>query len=731
MAETDHKKRMLIDAAHPEEKRIAIIKDDVLEEFDCEVRAKRQLKGNIYLAQVIRVEPSLQAAFLEFGGNKHGFLAFNEIHPDYYQIPVEDQQKLLDSLSETSEDEANKEIPKEEKGEGQEDVEETPTIKLKPKAIKPYKIQEVIKRRQVMLVCVVKDERIIRGSRDRRAGKGAALSTYISLPGRYGVLMPNTPQGGGVSRKIADLKDRKRLREITESLEIPKNMGLIIRTAGMGRTKLEIKRDYEYLMRVWENIKDLTLQSKAPQLIYESGDLVTRAIRDFYTREIDEVLVEGEEGYKKAKQLMRMMMPSHSKRVQSYKDTHIPLYQKYNVEEKIDSIHDATVHLPSGGSIVFSQTEALVAIDVNSGRSTKERNIEETALKTNFEAATEIARQLCLRDLSGLIVVDFIDMDGSKMIQKDGQRVSKHNLLVERRLKEAMANDRARTQIGTISQFGLLEMSRQRLRLSFAEVSSTQCHYCRGTGIVRSVESSVLRVLRALEKEGIEGTSTEITLYVPDGVALYILNHKREAISALEKLYNMRIWIMQDPGLVPPDFRMSHVRRQTITSEEQEKNKGKQTAEEGVETSPEPTSTEGEEEKEIKKSPSRNRRRRRKRAAASTDKEQPALESQEGGSPPSESGTQDTVPEQEGGQHKKDPVQDTNPPSDKGEAPARKNGHRRRRSRSRPPREKTETTETNVVSLAPNPSHESATEQGEGTSDKGDKKGWWQRLLES
>src|SRR5579883_217210 len=467
-------KRMLIDAAHPEETRVAVLKGNRLEDFDFETATKKQLKGNIYLAKVTRVEPSLQAAFVDYGGNRHGFLAFNEIHPDYYRIPVADREALLEqerALAERSPEGANGG----ERGEGEEletiggdDIEEVPARRVRPP--RPYKIQEVTKRRQIMLVQVVKEE---------RGNKGAALTTYLSLAGRYCVLMPNTPRGGGISRKITNLKDRRRLKSILEEFEIPEGMSVIVRTAGMERSKAEIKRDLEYLMRLWDEIRTVTLQSTAPALIYEEASLIKRSIRDLYDRDIDEIQVEGEEGYRAAKEFMRMLTPSHAKRVHLYKDDLIPLFHRYQVESQIDGIHSPVVHLKSGGYIVITPTEALVSIDVNSGRATKERNIEETALRTNLEAAEEISRQVRLRDLAGLIVIDFIDMEESR-----------NNAAVERRLKEAMRSDRARIQIGRISAFGLLELSRQRLRPSLVEATMEMCTHCGGTGWVRSIEST-------------------------------------------------------------------------------------------------------------------------------------------------------------------------------------------------------------------------------------------------
>jgi ribonuclease E len=702
-------KRMLIDATHPEETRVAVVDGRRLEEFDVEVASKKLLKGNIYLAKITRVEPSLQAAFVEYGGNRHGFLAFSEIHPDYYRIPVEDREALLaeqaalareeeeqeeaaerrrhrrptrgarpaaaeaeeeaqdeeafpeDAAEEASGPEEAGEEPSAEDsmaaeasgeetstghvsanpaddlatGAGEPPAEPTaaeapegpadgreasgevvplrvtgggenrlsgdlfegspqgepellpnlpaeippapsetnaavdeapahhPVIEDAPVQAQPletiggdeaeepsqrrprpisrrYKIQDVIKRRQIILVQVTKEE---------RGNKGAALTTYLSLAGRYCVLMPNTDRGGGVSRKITNAGDRKRLKSIIDDLELPAGMAVIVRTAGSERSKPEVKRDFEYLLRLWDEIRELTLRSSAPALIYEEANLIKRAIRDLYTRDIEDIQVEGDEAYRAAKSFMRMLMPSHAKRVQQYKDPTMPLFTRYQIESQLDAIHNPTVQLRSGGYIVINQTEALVAIDVNSGRATRERNIEETALKTNLEAADEIARQLRLRDLAGLIVIDFIDMDEQR-----------HNGQVERRLKEAMRNDRARIQLGRISPFGLLELSRQRLRPSLFEASTEVCRYCRGTGHVRSTESTALHVLRSIEEEGARQKSAAITVSVPGQVALFILNHKRQSLAELEARQALRIYLAADDSLVPPDFRIERIK---------------------------------------------------------------------------------------------------------------------------------------------------------------------------
>ncbi len=534
-------KRMLIDASHPEESRVAILDNDRLEEFDFETTTKKQLKSNIYLAKVIRIEPSLQAAFVEFGGNRHGFLAFNEIHPDYYRVPVEDREALINRREKDPEfsfDETTEEAPANAEVEtlGGEGVEE---IQPRPQRSRPsrhYKIQEVIARRQIMLVQVVKEE---------RGGKGAALTTYLSLAGRYCVLMPNAAKGGGISRKITSAADRKRLREIIESINLPDTMSLIVRTAGMARNKVEIKKDSDYLMRLWNDIREKTLNSVAPCLIYEESDLIKRAIRDYYTRDISDIWIEGEDGFKEAQDFIRKLMPSHIKKIKLYADETIPLFHRYGVERQIDAMHNPIVQLRSGGSIVFGTTEALVAIDVNSGRATRERHIEETAFKTNLEAAEEVARQLRLRDLAGLVVIDFIDMEESRNVET-----------VERRLKDSMRHDRARVQVGRISPFGLLELSRQRLRPNIIESTSLPCQACRGSGMIRSVESSSLHLLRAIEEEAIQQKTPEINAYVPTPIALYILNQKRKMIQQIETRWGVSVTVSQDDTLIPPDYRL-------------------------------------------------------------------------------------------------------------------------------------------------------------------------------
>jgi ribonuclease E len=647
--------KMLIDASHPEETRVVVVRGQKVEEFDFESANRKQLRGNIYLAKVTRVEPSLQAAFVEYGGNRHGFLAFSEIHPDYYQIPVADRQALLEAEAEAQredeheeerrsnrrrrrtsqrrtendetvvsteagseesaqaasegeaagdaetvrsadgtaiseatnasapstegatvdegaeedaieaiegsattaapdgpednddtasrnggEDDADEESDDEDSEDdhdveeheiveqlgGDDAIEDLPQRRRTPR--KQYKIQEVIKRRQILLVQVVKEE---------RGNKGAALTTYLSLAGRYSVLMPNTGRGGGISRKITNAADRKRLKEIAQELEVPEGMGIILRTAGASRTKPEIKRDYEYLMRLWESVRELTLSSAAPALVYEEGSLIKRAIRDLYNKDIDDVLVSGDEGYREAKDFMRMLMPSHSKLVQPYRDPQ-PLFAKFGVESQLDAMFSNVVTLKSGGYLVINPTEALVSIDVNSGRSTREHNIEDTALRTNLEASEEIARQLRLRDLAGLVVIDFIDMEEKR-----------NNRAVEKKLNECLKNDRARIQVGRISPFGLLEMSRQRIRTGVLESSSIPCPHCAGTGFVRSTPSVALQVLRSIEETLIKNASYNLIVRTRMEAAFYILNQKRIHLRDLESRFGVAVSILADDSL--------------------------------------------------------------------------------------------------------------------------------------------------------------------------------------
>ncbi len=577
--------KMLIDATHREETRVVVVRGQRIEEFDYESAHRKQLKGNIYLAKVTRVEPSLQAAFVDYGGNRHGFLAFSEIHPDYYQIPVADREALINEEreaqkargdddnydAETAED-RNGDDGSQDAGEvvaaayeddsdgdngdngddngdgaienveedqetrqvdqvGAEDAMEEVPHRRYPRR-RSYKIQEVIKRRQVLLVQVVKEE---------RGTKGAALTTYLSLAGRYCVLMPNTARGGGISRKITDAGDRRRLKDVARDIEIPEGMGLIVRTAGAQRTKAEIKRDYDYLTRLWENVRDLTLKSTAPALVYEEGNLIKRAIRDLYTKEVDEVLVEGDDGYREAKEFMKMLMPSHARNVKPYKDTR-PLFARSLVEGQLDALFSPVVTLPSGGYLVLNQTEALVSIDINSGKSTREHSIEDTALRTNLEAADEIARQLRLRDLAGLIVIDFIDMEEKR-----------NNRAVERRVKESLKHDRARIQVGRISHFGLLEMSRQRLRQGMLEGSTRPCPHCEGTGRIRSIASCALAVLREIEESLTRRKAEALTVKCHPEVAFYILNEKREHLLGLENGFVASIYLQAEEEMKSAD----------------------------------------------------------------------------------------------------------------------------------------------------------------------------------
>nr|PZN86496.1 MAG: ribonuclease E [Pseudomonadota bacterium] len=721
--------KMLIDATHPEETRVVVLKGGRVEEFDYESAARKLLRGNIYLAKITRVEPSLQAAFVDYGGNRHGFLAFNEIHPDYYQIPVADRQALLeeeaaaeaeeeaaadreaeqqedhreeaedgdeiDRLEEraidvteflppepeapasleqsetappeecaaedtaaqtvaesaqpderltetvpegaaenghaaeavaertTAPDEEAGDLPDApkaiglvedvgveevegdgENGNGNGEVEQLENIGAEDaleevpsrprRRLRSYKIQEVIKRRQIVLVQVVKEE---------RGSKGAALTTYLSLAGRYTVLMPNTARGGGISRKITNIQDRKRLKAIAAELDVPEGMGLIIRTAGASRTKQEIKRDFEYLLRLWESVRELTLRSTAPTLVYEEGNLIKRAIRDLYTKDIDEIIVAGEAAYKEARDFMRMLMPSHVKNVVLYQDPE-PLFSRYQVERQLAAMFSPYVHLKSGGYLVINQTEALVAIDVNSGKATREFSIEETALQTNLEAADEIARQLRLRDLAGLIVIDFIDMEEKR-----------NNRAVERRLKEALRNDRARIQVGRISHFGLLEMSRQRLRSGVLEGSTTPCPHCQGTGIIRSTESVALAVIRAMEDALMSGPPSPIVAKTTVPVALYILNNKRAYINEMESRYGVSITVEASDKVQGANFLIEKAPRATTNGQRQPERSpvSLDWGFQGVEEEAEETGHEEEQARAEEVETRRSRRRRRRR----------------------------------------------------------------------------------------------------------------------
>lgn len=625
-------KRMLVDATHPEETRVAIVDGNWLDDFDFERASRKQLKGNIYLAKVIRVEPSLQAAFVEYGGNRHGFLPFSEIHPDYFRIPVADRphdeplpEDSEDSVNDEAEDTAVSAAELADYAEEQSaaeaidqqpfagdiahpgDTSPQPASETEPaslpayaetaapmasfpvehdashdlglitdfgNAIVPssplpmnaeaapsvetlggeaaeeeqrparqprprYKIQEVVKRRQVMLVQVVKEE---------RGNKGAALTTFLSLAGRYCVLMPNTDHGGGVSRKITSHQDRRRMKEILDQLEIPEGMAVILRTAGMEQEPAEIQRDLEYLLRLWNNIREETLQSTAPALIYEEANLIKRSLRDMSARDLDDILVAGQKGYQTAVDFMRTIMPDQLEKVKAYEDP-VPLFFRYGIEKQIDQLYNPVVQLRSGGYIVINPTEALVSIDVNSGRATRERHIESTALKTNLEAAEEVARQLRLRDLAGLVVIDFIDMEDAR-----------NNAAVERRLKEAMRSDRARLQIGRISPFGLMELSRQRLHPSLTEINFEKCPHCAGLGLVRSIDSAAISILRVIEEEGIRNSGAELALRIPTKVALYLLNQKRSALADIERRYNLQVFLHSDDTLVAPDYKLERVR---------------------------------------------------------------------------------------------------------------------------------------------------------------------------
>ena len=656
-------KRMLIDATHAEETRVAIVDNNILADFDYESTVRKQMKGSIYLAKVTRVEPSLQAAFVNFGGNRHGFLPFSEIHPDYFRIPVADrdafiaaQKEELDKHDELSrhtddvEDEDEKAEDDAEDDEDEDDEEDVVEVGGDDKPakdgvaedvvddddeingnVKPddeddgpngnvvedepdeddnvgnsrnnnrkrgnrggrgrngrhnnnrggrgrrsnarsrrvemvggegvdsdvpfrfnlrrnYKIQEVVKRGQIMLVQVSKEE---------RGNKGAAVTTYLSLPGRYCVLMPNSPRAGGVSRKISNYKDRKRMKEVLDGLEIPDGKSVILRTAGVQRTKAEIKRDFDYLLRLWDNIVELTKKSYAPEVVYEEGNLIKRSIRDLYAKEIEEIQVSGEEGYKAARDFMKMLIPSHVKRVKEFKSDKQPLFHHYKVEKQISDIGEPTVTLKSGGYLVINPTEALVSVDVNSGKATKERHIEETALKTNLDAAEEVARQLRLRDLGGLVVIDFIDMEDRR-----------NNRKVENRLRDALSNDRARIQIGRISSFGLLELSRQRLNPSLTEAMFKQCPHCLGVGYIRTDDAAAIRALRALEEEGIKGTAAQLSLTVPNDVAVYILNNKRSMLADIEARYGFKVHISSDDEMHAGDFGIAVLKKKSDDKED-------------------------------------------------------------------------------------------------------------------------------------------------------------------
>lgn len=654
-------KKMLIDATHPEETRVVVIENGRLEELDVDTSTKKQIKGNIYLAKVVRVEPSLQAAFVDYGGNKHGFLAFGEIHPDYYQIPVADREALKEMM--TSHDEADNGADptnSDDKTPDKSDVEvvsesetEEPT-RHRPSFFKKYRIQEVIRQGQVMLVQVVKEE---------RGNKGAALTTYLSLAGRYSVLMPNNGKGGGVSRKITNAKDRKSLRTIVDKLPIPQGMSVIIRTAGQGKTKTEIKRDYDYLIKTWMRIREKTLESLAPTLIHEEGDIIKRSLRDVFTPDIEEIWVEGETTYKTVRDFMKMLMPGQTKKIKQYKGAE-SLFLHYQIENQLEAIHSNIVQLRSGGYLVIDQTEALVAVDVNSGRATREHDIEETALRTNLETCDELARQLKLRDLAGLIVIDFIDMDDPK-----------NNAAVERRLKEALKKDRARIQVGKMSGFGLMEMSRQRLHSSFLESSYKSCCCCGGKGLVRSIESCAMHALHLLEEAGLKNTGSTILISLPLETATYVLNNKRDNICALEKKFDFKIQVLVDTDMErSSDFKLERIRMTgekgvlNLTSQpKQDKEKTKndsdknKSSEASNETPVNPETSAGSDkgEKYERKGRSRNQRRREwKRNKARREQERRLAREQQGVMTENENGAEGTV-SQTGSSQEHSSVSDT------------------------------------------------------------------------
>ena len=531
-------KKMLIDATHSEQTRVAIIENNILEDFELETITKKEIKGNIYLAKVIRVEPSLQSAFVEYGGAKHGFLPFSEIHPDYFQIPIEDKKALL--ISQDIDDEDNDEEKHSDShttnsvetfAEDEDEDAERQAEEKRKQLLRQYKIQEVIKSGQILLVQVEKEE---------RGNKGAAITTYISLAGRYCVLMPNSNKRikYGVSRKIPYGEDRKNLKAILKDLPIPEGMTVIARTAGCNKTYKELFADYNYMINLWNEIRKKTFASTAPALIHEESDLLRRAIRDMYKADVDEILIEGDEGYKKAVDFAKQIGFDDIKKIKKYNDP-APLFIEYRVEAQLEAVQNPIVKLPSGGYLVINPTEALTAIDVNSGRATKERNIEETALKTNLEAAQEVGRQLRLRDMGGLVVVDFIDM-----------LEPKHNQAVEQKMREALKKDRAKVQMAKLSQFGLMEISRQRLRPSFLEVSHKVCPHCLGTGLVPSVQTASINLIRHIEEELLKKVSKRIYISIPSDVALYTLNQKRNDILELEERYGTSIIINGDDTIL-------------------------------------------------------------------------------------------------------------------------------------------------------------------------------------
>lgn len=809
-------KRMLIDATHEEETRVAVVEDNRLEDFDYESQFRKPLKGSIFLAKVTRVEPSLQAAFVNFGGNRHGFLPFSEIHPDYFRIPIADREALIaeqeavmaeeeeeleeqdEALegdatskgSDHSEEEQSEDVTEESEEESignvvEDDATDEPNgnsiddensdepngnvatdgdknsrhkggrrghrnarskgaekyDKRGNKGRRPsrnrfnlrrkYKIQEVIKRGQIMLVQVSKEE---------RGNKGAAVGSYLSLPGRYCVLMPNSPRAGGVSRKIANFKDRNRMREIMKDLEVPKGMSVILRTAGLSRTKTEIKRDLDYLIKLWNNIRELTLNSSAPALVYEEADLIKRAVRDLYTRDVEEVLVSGEAGYKTAKNFMKMMIPSHVKRVKEYKEEDLPLFNRYRVESQIAEIGETQVTLPSGGYLVINPTEALVSIDVNSGKSTKERHIEETALRTNLEAAEEVARQMRLRDLGGLVVIDFIDMEDRR-----------NNGKVERKMRDALSGDRARLQMGRISSFGLMELSRQRLSPSLTESQFETCKHCGGMGRTRTADATSIMVLRALEDEGIKNRAAQVMVHVSGEVALYILNHKRRNLARLEEHYGFEVLIRADDTVSASSFRVevsrplkedqqsdgeedSQEKPQEKPQEEENKssssrrrgrrggrrrnnrhddtqNDENQNAADNQEDQPQQESSESPKEEEAKENKDKKKRSPRKRSPKKDDKEQEAVKEAV------------EVSSEEEKSEKKAPAKKRKPAAKKAEEKA-------------DVKEKAEAVSEEKPKKKAEPANDSAQEEPPAVKDyervneapKEKKKGWWNRL---
>lgn len=776
--------RMLIDARHSEETRVAIVKGSQVEDLDYESASRRQLKGNVYLAKVTRVEPSLQAAFVDYGGNRHGFLAFSEIHPDYYQLPAEDRAAILaeeiagekaalkseledspkkkssrsgEKSSDKDDDSSDQPDKKDENDAGDkaseneddtasttsdegdsdssdadavdeldpttaiaeidddDDVEDEDDEDLRKAARhrrrlrelkRRYKIQEVIKRRQILLVQVVKEE---------RGNKGAALTTYVSLAGRYCVLMPNSTHSGGISRKISSQTDRRRLKNVISSLDMNRDMGLIIRTAGMKRTKVDIKRDYEYLSRLWNGVRELTMKSVAPSLIYEEGDLIRRTIRDLYNRDIDEIMVEGKAGYEAARDYMNMLMPSHTKKVKHYKD-HIPLFHRYQVEGQIEAMYQPVVTLKSGGYLVINPTEALISVDVNSGRSTKEQNIEETAVKTNLEAAEEVARQLRLRDMAGLVVIDFIDMESNA-----------NNRAVERRIKESLKADRARIQVGRISSFGLLEMSRQRLRPNLIEASMEPCPHCQGAGVVRSVESAAIMVIRSLEEEGIRGRSALLRVNLHPEVAIYLLNQKRNVLATLEMRHKLVIEVNLDHSKGPSDMEIEReaklpegreVPAPVVTMdgfsadlEEEAEESDSSDAEVKIQ---EPTSKAPASDDEDDKPKRKRRRRRRRRRSGYDDDADEANNQSEDDAKPSDAKSEANDPAgSESADQNQDKKTDDESTQDEDKRP------RRPRRRSRRPR-KTDVADTDENADGADTAKADGNEPAEAQSDKGE-----------